>query len=809
MPAFLTGDMRQVPRFSGTLRDTLRYVQLVSVAILAPYSGERLLQVFTVVERSELPPDPTLALVGTLICPVLFFEYVVATVVRAKRMGSPFVIRLVRIFTLSVLVPTAFLAAIALATVLTETRNWITEDILLGYQSAIDAGRDYDENNRRALRSATIQLTLRLNSELKAVQSREPGVLRAVLFAEFEQIRGGLDHTYIIDGSPEFVARGWNSYLFDVELPKREIVDLVRQWNTPTGQSIPWESSCRDDAPSQFCVEREQFADVYGAVYQAVKFPYPYAAVVPLQALPDLYLFSVINALPSIFEMKTVLAEQGGGNQSVTEVLLEIFGQLFSKITAAFIGFAVAVLVLAAFIGYMVSRRLSRPLAEISGVATRIASEQISLENARLRIEGDNEVRSLAAAFQKMTRNLARERQRLEESNAELAGKERTLAGVLGNVNSGVVGLDAGQRIIYANHAARGFLLGGSLEEPLERGRPFRESLPELAELADRLERRDTVSDDLPFTVTRNGEKAEIRASMARIRDEMGNTEGFVLAFDDVTRLVKLQQESGWREAAQRFAHDLGNPLTPIALAADGISAGLSDELTPQRIAAIRQRCDSISSEIMSAKERIASFREFADHPVPDPRMVALSALIRGEVELESLRDPETVITMQLPEKEIYLRLDPTMIKSVIMNLIKNAHESVRTKKASLARSSPERHGFVARVAISVERKEDRAIVIVEDNGVGLEQKPKAEALPRASGRGYGLSSIRHNVEAHGGTFTLSPAKPFEGCRHQGARARIVLPILGGAIERIDQARTITDGSEDSFLSAEDFAEFV
>ena len=62
-----------------------------------------------------------------------------------------------------------------------------------------------------------------------------------------------------------------------------------------------------------------------------------------------------------------------------------------------------------------------------------------------------------------------------------------------------------------------------------------------------------------------------------------GSEAGFVVVFDDITRLLQAQRFAAWGEVARRLAHEIKNPLTPIQLSAERLAHRLADKLAGQR----------------------------------------------------------------------------------------------------------------------------------------------------------------------------------------------------------------------------------
>src|ERR1700723_113535 len=70
-----------------------------------------------------------------------------------------------------------------------------------------------------------------------------------------------------------------------------------------------------------------------------------------------------------------------------------------------------------------------------------------------------------------------------------------------------------------------------------------------------------------------------VAVTVATLRHQ-GEGSGYVVVFEDLSDLLKAQKQAAWREVARRVAHEIKNPLTPIALSAERIQRHL-DRATP------------------------------------------------------------------------------------------------------------------------------------------------------------------------------------------------------------------------------------
>ena len=756
-------------------------VLLFALAVLVPFLGQITADAFRSMNAGHLPDYLAWLLVADTLCVLLLCELALLAVTRSRGLGRPLELRLAHIVAYAVLVPTAIVSIAAIRTIGVETNEWVSSEVAVAFDDALVAANDYDKEMRKNLAVSSAEIARGLNRRFLEVPFLDAGSRREVLAEEQAEVGGDLKHVFLIDGACNLIARGSNSYSFDILLPEAALIDDLRERALGTG-AFSAVTNCPEKLEELGRYEFFEDGEILGAIFEVGEARHYYVAVVPITSTVDRYLHTTLEAIPSINNLHATVGDDRSGAIAGSQALFRNWGTIFSRYSILFLGFAVATAAMVAWAGIILSGRLSRPLREISGIAKQVAAGDMELKDVRLSYQGDNEVRTMAIAFKEMTSRLHLNASRLALLHEEAAERERVLAGVLSNVTSGVVGLDAREKIVFANQAARELL---KIEDPAggaEYQLPFRNAAPEMASLLERLGSIESATEGELFNIVRGDASANIRASVSRICDDEGKTEGFVMAFDDVTDLLKLQQQAAWKEAAQRFAHDLGNPITPIMLAADFIKESMSSRMDDKKLERLKLQCDIIADESERAKRRIKGFRQYAEMAAPRFVRANLSDLVHRQVALEDLRNEDVQIIVKAPDEPVYADIDSSMISAALTNLLKNADESLRLEKLRLKENQREGE-FRPSIAVEVESAGAYAIIRVTDNGMGLGKSSKTDVPKARIGRGYGLLNVRHYADSHGGTFALTDALALEGSDMDGAEACIRIPVKQGRAE--------------------------
>jgi len=674
-------------------------------------------------------------LVYVLLIIGLLFQRIMAIIAqrRRKSAGSQLHLRLTGFFTLMSLVPTITVAVFATISINMGFEAWFSDRVQNVIRVSLDAAQAYEFEQKAGLREDAKSLGRRLEQVKAAQRIEDPGAIRQELDRGQQSIQRGLKEAFVITGDGSLRLRGFRSYKFDYEMPPPEAFDLafedvhlIRDYENNELRALV---SLRGFGDQYLYVTREVDGVLLGLLDQTQQTARLYQQ---LEQDRDLYLFN--------------------------------FGLLY-------LAFAVLLIVSSALLSLWFAERLSRPIGRLVGAAQRVGDGE--LETQVLEEEGDDEIAQLSLYFNKMTRQLKGQRDRLLENTAQIEERRRLFDSVLSSVTSGVVGLDAQGRVSFVNKSARrllGWAVGEHREHHLE------VVVPEFSPLFARLKEsgNDSVQDEVK--VVRGGRLENLLVRVAPRTFEGGALEGYVIAFDDVTDLVAAQRSAAWGDVARRIAHEIKNPLTPIQLSAERIRRKFSpkldadaDDLDRMTQVIVRQTND--------LRRIVDEFSKFARMPEAVKQREDIVAILHQAVTLQQAGQPDVTFHIDIPDQVIPLSLDATMISQALTNLIKNAGEAIETrieKGVSL--------DLKPAIAISLTDQDTQVSITISDNGIGLPQDRAKLFEPyvttRDKGTGLGLPIVKKIVEEHGGVLRLDDAEPIGGTQHVGAAATIELPKL-------------------------------
>jgi len=340
-----------------------------------------------------------------------------------------------------------------------------------------------------------------------------------------------------------------------------------------------------------------------------------------------------------------------------------------------------------------------------------------------------------------MTHDLQVQQVALRTASLDAESRRQFIETVLLGVSAGVIGLDLAGAISAANRQAA-LLLGADPGDMT--GRRLADIAPELAAVAERAEEIGAEAEE-EVDVVRGAETRRLRVRASSASD------GVVLTFDDITRLITAQRNAAWKDVARRIAHEIKNPLTPIQLSAERLRRKYRKEITSD-LETFDRCTETIIRQVGDIGRMVDEFSSFARMPAPRFAPVDPAELLRQAVFAQRVASPELTVEMDEPPRGIALICDERMVGQALANILKNAAEAVS------ARGLPNKEGRI-HAALTLD---DHGLAFrVEDNGVGLPARDRDRltepyVTTREKGTGLGLAIVKRILEDHGGELAIT-----------------------------------------------------
>ncbi len=445
------------------------------------------------------------------------------------------------------------------------------------------------------------------------------------------------------------------------------------------------------------------------------------------------------------------------GRQGLTRIYamtltLTVLLALFTAIAAAFV----------------LARRLSAPLSILAAGTQAVAAGDFTPRQA---IYSRDELGVLTQSFSQMTRQLDDARRDTERHRVEVESARAYLESILANLSAGVLVFDRRFILRTVNQGAQAILnddFAGLLAQSVDAwpreqnvGQAIREAFAEHG----RKEWQTQIELDRP------GALPQILLLRGTQLPE-GSSGGYVVVFDDVTRLVAAQRSAAWGEVARRLAHEIKNPLTPIQLSAERLQIKLADKLSGADAEMLNRSTQTIINQVQAMKRMVNEFSDYARMPAPDLAPVDFNALI---VEVLGLYETSRAsITADLASDLPAVLGDASQLRQIIHNLLRNAEDA--------------QDGFdEARIVVVTRIVDGLAELEISDWGTGFPSEIMARVFEpyvttKARGTGLGLAIVKKIVDEHHGRISINNRQPI------GAEVSIRLPLA--------QALTAGSGGE-------------
>ena len=380
--------------------------------------------------------------------------------------------------------------------------------------------------------------------------------------------------------------------------------------------------------------------------------------------------------------------------------------------------------------------RLVRPVGDLVTAAGRIESGDFT---ARVPVTNtEDEVQTLATAFNRMTGRLEEQTNALRTANTQLDTRRAFIEAVLSSVTAGVIAVDRTLRILLLNRSAETLLRKG--KEELE-GRGLASVSSEL----DEFMRGDQAEADV--LIVADGGQRTLAVKRVRYQD------GSVLTFDDITDQLSDQRRAAWSDIARRIAHEIKNPLTPIQLAAERLQRRFGKEITSD-VETFERLTGTIVRQVGDLRRMVDEFSNFARMPKPAFRDEDVHEIAKQALFLHEVAHPAISFTLEPPQGGFRMVCDRRQLAQALTNVVKNGVEAIE------GRRNRGEHSIAGdRIELKLHEDGENLVIDVLDTGIGLPEDRERLTEPymttRVRGTGLGLAIVKKIVEEHMGEIAF------------------------------------------------------
>ncbi len=414
------------------------------------------------------------------------------------------------------------------------------------------------------------------------------------------------------------------------------------------------------------------------------------------------------------------------------------------------------VLYFATWLALFLAKQISNPISALLEAAGRVRAGDLGY---RVKVKAVDELATLVRAFNEMTYEL-------EANSRELEMRRRFTEAILESIPTGVISVASDGRILRVNRAFRQIFSEEKVAAASRLEELFtREDTAELKYMMKRARRSGATQRQIEVAGAHGAR--QLAVTVAALEEKL--TSGFVIVLEDTSDLLHMQRLAAWHEVARRIAHEIKNPLTPIALCSDRIARQIERlDLPPESMRILQECTATIADEVESVKTLVNEFSQFARFPAANPAPCDVNEIVESALGVFADRLDGIEIHKELAPGLPPVNADREHLKRVVVNLVDNAAEAMQ--------DSLLRHLWVTTQASGAETIE----LTVADTGRGISPEDKDRLfLPyfstKGRGTGLGLAIVSHILSEHNGTIRVEDNTP------QGARFIVEIPAIVAA----------------------------
>ncbi len=377
--------------------------------------------------------------------------------------------------------------------------------------------------------------------------------------------------------------------------------------------------------------------------------------------------------------------------------------------------------------------------------------------------KSEDEVGDLVDAFNIMTKELKQGRESLNLAYIEQAQRKAYIEAILNSISAGVIALDEDGHITTVNAASARML---NMDQSSAIGTYYHDVMsPDIIQPAEDMikdmRRTNVTTTTKEINVSTQGQSKIFILRLTTLKGPAKRLGGYIVVFEDVTDLIKMQRITTWQEVAKRMAHEIKNPLTPIRLSAERLRRKYLEVIPSDR--EVFDECTrTIVTEVDELRKLVDEFSSFARMPASQPKLNSVNDLLSEVYTLYTAAHKDIRFLLDKDGSVPRIMFDMAQIRRVVINLIENSLWAIDGAGTVTLRSVYDAAQGTVRIEVS-------------DTGIGIDDLDKSKVFDlyyskKKGGSGLGLAIVQRIITEHNGTIRVEDNKP------QGARFIIELP---------------------------------
>lgn len=701
----------------------------------------------------------------TLFVLVIFLLARLISRYRRKRFGSRLMTRLVLMFTLMGILPGMVIYLVSVQFVSRSIESWFNVKV----ETALEAGLTL---GRSALDASLKDVRLKARSAAVELSEMSDSVLSTQLPRVIE--RSQLQDAIVISGNGHLIASNSNTVSRLVpELPTPAMMARARAMDGYGMIEGEADALADKSGPS---------SGKSGAVISGLRF----RVLVAIRGDGSL---SSLGSQLRYLQVIQQVPEQVGVN---AEALRVAYGEYQERslgragLRNFYLVTLTLTLLLAVFAAmvsaFLLATDLAQPLLLLAEGTKAVAEGDLS---PRPIVSSSDELGTLTQSFNLMTMQLSDAREAVERNRKALEDAKAYLESVLANMSAGVMVLDDQLRLVTFNASAEQILhhkLEPWLNHPFASIADLQVFSAPIVHAFSAQNAQSAIGEDygqsqhwqqqpeIPRRLMGQSVGTEITLLARGARLPVGAGQGHVVVFDDISDLISGQRSIAWAEVAQRLAHEIKNPLTPIQLSAERLMMKLQPKLDTSDAALLERGTNTIVNQVVAMQQMVDNFRDYAKSPPPVMEPLNLNGLIEEILELYAGTAGNEQIHAHLDDELPTLLGDATQLRQVVHNLLQNAQDAAADMRDTAEPARIDVATECIRYTDADGLTQTAVRLSIADNGPGFDAKVMARAFEpyvtsKPRGTGLGLPVVKKIVEEHGGRIELHNRRESRGAR--------------------------------------------